>query len=164
METFADEHLSVQLALLTATVKLFISQQNSRTCSKALTEASNSPSYDIRDRAHIYWRILFNHPEDAEAIITSQRDVITTSTLNLHSQVLQNLLGQLGDLSSVYQKMPASFVVKLKKQGVSAKLEEEEAGSEISDLLVFDGGSSNIIGSGSRTVLGFDDGTTKREN
>ncbi|KAL7715827.1 AP complex subunit beta [Entamoeba marina] len=164
METFADEHLSVQLALLTATVKLFISQQNSQELvQKALTEASNSPSYDIRDRAHIYWRILFNHPEDAEAIITSQRDVITTSTLNLHSQVLQNLLGQLGDLSSVYQKMPASFVVKLKKQGVSAKLEEEEAGSEISDLLVFDGGSSNIIGSGSRTVLGFDDGTTKKE-
>ncbi|EKE40346.1 hypothetical protein ENUP19_0191G0009 [Entamoeba nuttalli] len=165
MNSFADEPLNVQLALLTASVKLFIQQPDSQDLvQKALSEASNSASFDIRDRAHIYWRILFDHPQQTHDIMLKERDVITFQTQQLHPQILNSLISELGELSAVYQKVPASFVVKLKKIGVSAKLDEEEGGSEMSDLLCFDGGSSNLIGTASKNVLDFDEDTSKRND
>lgn len=164
METFADEPINVQLALLTATIKLFIQQPESQDLvQKALQEASNSQSYDIRDRAHMYWRILFDFPEETKAILTQEKEVITYQSQELHSQILTTLLTQLGELSSVYQKVPAMFVVKLKKMGVTIKLDEEEAGSEISDLLCQDGGSSNLIITQQSNVLDFDDDASKNK-
>ncbi|ELP94918.1 AP-2 complex subunit beta-1, putative [Entamoeba invadens IP1] len=164
MNTFADEPLNVQLALLTAAVKFFITNPEAQDLvQKALTEASNSQSFDLRDRAHIYWRILFNHPEEAKKIINEDRVVISSQTQYLHSTVLTHLMSHLGELSVVYQKVPAAFVVKLKKIGVSLKLDEEESGSEMSDLLCFDGGSSNLIGTTSKNVLDFDEDSGRKD-
>ena len=165
VDTFADEPLNVQLALLTASVKLFIQQPNTQDLvQKTLTEATNSPSFDIRDRANVYWRILFEHSNETAAIMQKERDIVNVNKTEISPIVLKDLLSDLGFLSSVYQKVPATFVSKLKKQGVSVKLDEEVGGSEMSDLLCYDGGSSNLIGAASQNVLDFDEGATKKES
>jgi AP-1 complex subunit beta-1 len=67
LETFPEEVSSVQLQLLTATVKLFLKKPTERpqqmiqlVLSNATQETDNP---DLRDRAYIYWRLLSSDPE-----------------------------------------------------------------------------------------------------
>ena len=65
LETFADESVSVQLQLLTATVKLFLKQPNGtqemvQRVLQLATQGSDNP--DLRDRGFVYWRLLSTDP------------------------------------------------------------------------------------------------------
>lgn len=63
----AEEVSSVQLQLLTATVKLFLKkptegpQQMIQLVLSNATQETDNP--DLRDRAYIYWRLLSTDPE-----------------------------------------------------------------------------------------------------
>ena len=68
LDTFLDEPVHVQLALLTAAVKLFLkkpavegAQALVSSALTAATEQSDNP--DLRDRAFLYWRLLSALPE-----------------------------------------------------------------------------------------------------
>ena len=61
LESFSDEEHSVQLQLLTATVKLFlkrpqVAQDMVKRVLALVTHESDSP--DLRDRGYMYWRLL----------------------------------------------------------------------------------------------------------
>jgi AP-1 complex subunit beta-1 len=66
LESFPEETAAVQLALMTATVKLFLKkpvekpQQLIQLVLTYATQETDNP--DLRDRAYIYWRLLSTDP------------------------------------------------------------------------------------------------------
>ena len=74
--TFLEETYEVQLALLTATVKLFVQrptvgQELVPKVLKWATEEVDNP--DLRDRGYIYWRLLSTDPAAAKAVVLSDK-------------------------------------------------------------------------------------------
>lgn len=103
--------LQVQLALLTASVKLFIYKSQSET-SKALvhkvlkwtTEEVDNP--DLRDRGFMYWRLLAINPAVAGEIVLAEKPAITTDSDRMDRGALDQLLLHTGSLGSIYHKNP----------------------------------------------------------
>jgi AP-1 complex subunit beta-1 len=116
LESFPEEPAMVQLQLVTAAVKLFLKKPTERP--QALiqlvltyaTQETDNP--DLRDRAYIYWRLLSTDPEAAKDVVLAERPVITDAKENLDPAVLDELLGELGALSSVYHRPSGTFVSK----------------------------------------------------
>ncbi|KAJ1799075.1 hypothetical protein LPJ59_002079 [Coemansia sp. RSA 2399] len=113
LESFMDDPAEVQLALLTAIVKLFImrptaGQELVPKVLKWATEDVDSP--DIRDRGFIYWRLLSTDPEMARTVVLSEKPEISAEGEKLDTPLLEELILQVGTLSSIYRKPPASFV------------------------------------------------------
>ncbi|KAJ2465390.1 AP-1 complex subunit beta-1, partial [Coemansia sp. RSA 2320] len=127
LESFLDDTAEVQLALLTAIVKLFIMRPTAGQdlvpkVLKWATEDVDSP--DIRDRGFIYWRLLSTDPELARTIVLSDKPEITAEGERLDMPLLEELLLQIGTLSSIYRKPPSTFIPFAKKRvlGVSPAL------------------------------------------
>lgn len=130
LESFLDEPTEVQLALLTATVKLFIKRPTAGAelvprVLKWATEGVDNP--DLRDRGFIYWRLLSTDPAAAEHIVLSAKPEISTEGDALDRSVLDRLLLHTGSLASIYHKEAHSFVrgAKPKQLGDSAALDQE---------------------------------------
>lgn len=115
LEQFHEETAAVQLQLLTATVKLFLKQSENtqemvqRVLAMA-TEDSDNP--DLRDRGYVYWRLLSSDPEAARAVVLSEKPEITDDTYTIEPGLLEELMGQLATLSSIYHKPAEAFVMK----------------------------------------------------
>ncbi|KAK7693607.1 hypothetical protein QCA50_003176 [Cerrena zonata] len=113
--TFMEEPVEVQLALLTAAVKLFIYKSQSDT-SKALvhkilkwaTEEIDNP--DLRDRGFMYWRLLAINPAVAGEIVLTEKPAITTDSDRMDRGALDQLLLHTGTLGSIYHKNPETFI------------------------------------------------------
>ncbi|KAJ2751304.1 hypothetical protein H4S06_004170, partial [Coemansia sp. BCRC 34490] len=113
LDGFLDDPAEVQLALLTAIVKLFImrptaGQELVPRVLKWATEDVDSP--DIRDRGFIYWRLLSTDPEMARAVVLSEKPEISAEGEKLDMPLLEELILQVGTLSSIYRKPPAAFI------------------------------------------------------
>lgn len=105
--TFHDETIEVQLALLTATVKLFIQrptkgQELVPQVLKWCTEETDDP--DLRDRGYMYWRLLSTDPTAAKSIIMGQKPPISAESEKLDPKTLEELCLNIGTLSTVYLK------------------------------------------------------------
>jgi AP-2 complex subunit beta-1 len=108
---FLDETVEVQLALLTAVVKLFVYKSSSETA-KALvhkvlkwaTEEIDNP--DLRDRGFMYWRMLAMNPTVAGEIVLAEKPPITTDSDRMDRGALDQLLLHTGTLGSIYHKNP----------------------------------------------------------
>lgn len=105
--------MQVQLALLTATVKLFIKRPTAGQLLvpkvlKWATEEVDNP--DLRDRGYIYWRLLSIDPAAATAIVLSEKPTISTESEALDRGLLDRLLLHTGTLSSIYGKEAHTFV------------------------------------------------------
>eukprot|EP01035_Chromulina_nebulosa_P018467 gene18467-24177_t len=129
LESFADETSQVQLQLLTAIVKLFLksSATTQDMVQKVLnlsTEESDNP--DLRDRGYIYWRLLSTDPEAARAVVLAHRPEIGDDTITIEPNLLDELISQIGTLSSIYHKPPEAFV--MKNLAIPTSTEEEEEG------------------------------------
>ncbi|KAJ2594339.1 hypothetical protein H4R99_005826, partial [Coemansia sp. RSA 1722] len=123
LETFLDDPAEVQLAMLTAVVKLFImrptaGQDMVPKMLKWATEEVDSP--DIRDRGFIYWRLLSTDPEMARAVVLSDKPEISAEGERLEMPLLEELLLQVGTLSSIYRKPPCTFIPFAKKRVLGA--------------------------------------------
>ncbi|KAJ3059374.1 AP-1 complex subunit beta-1, partial [Podochytrium sp. JEL0797] len=122
LDTFKDETSNVQLALLTAIVKLFIKRptQGQELIPKVLkwsTEDVDNP--DLRDRGFIYWRLLSTDPVAAKVIVFGESTVpITAEMENLPSQTLEELFLHISTLASIYHKTPQMFVGGLRQKKV----------------------------------------------
>ena len=73
LESFSDEEHSVQLQLLTATVKLFlkrpqVAQDMVKRVLSLVTHESDSP--DLRDRGYMYWRLLSTVSPSSISLLT----------------------------------------------------------------------------------------------
>jgi vesicle coat complex subunit len=110
--TFQDEPVDVQLALLTATVKLFIQRPSKGQALvpkvlKWATEETDNP--DLRDRGFMYWRLLSSdiqtrEPNTAKRIIMGQKPHITTESEKLDPATLEEMCLNVGTLATVYLK------------------------------------------------------------
>ncbi|KAI0496500.1 hypothetical protein KFK09_022817 [Dendrobium nobile] len=120
LESFPEEQAMVQLQLLTATVKLFLKKptegpqqmiQVVLILNNATMETDNP---DLRDRAYIYWRLLSTDPEAAKDVVLAEKPVISDDSNSLEPSLLDELLGNIATLSSVYHKLPEAFVSRAK--------------------------------------------------
>lgn len=121
------------MQILTAVVKLFLKKPNSNQglVQKVLQQATaDNDNPDIRDRAYVYWRLLSGDLDVAKVrlllvspscnvlltqrqnIILSQKPAISTTISSLPPALLEQLLGELSTLASVYHKPPESFMGK----------------------------------------------------
>jgi hypothetical protein len=113
--TFLDESVEVQLALLTAAVKLFVYKPQSdrpkelvHKVLKWATEEVDNP--DLRDRGFMYWRMLAINPSVTEEIVLAEKPAITTDSDRMDRGALDQLLLHTGTLSSIYHKNPETFI------------------------------------------------------
>ena len=105
--TFADEPHEVQLALLTAAVKLFIQRptKGQELIPKVLkwaTEDTDNP--DLRDRGYMYWRLLSSDPVTAKQIVMGEKPAITAESEKLDPGTLEEMCLNIGTLATVYLK------------------------------------------------------------
>ncbi|PFH58391.1 hypothetical protein XA68_13732 [Ophiocordyceps unilateralis] len=105
--SFAEEPVEVQLALLTATVKLFIQrptkgQELVPRVLKWATEETDNP--DLRDRAYMYWRLLSTDMNAAKQIVMGQKPAITAEAEQLEPATLEEMCLNVGTLATVYLK------------------------------------------------------------
>jgi AP-1 complex subunit beta-1 len=132
LESFQEETAQVQLQLLTATVKLFLKQPDTtqEIIKKVLnlaTEESDNP--DLRDRGYFYWRLLSSDPEAARVVVLSDKPEIGEDNGGIEPVLLDELIGQIANLSSIYHKPPEAFI--MKSLHLSALPEDEaEEGDE----------------------------------
>ncbi|KAJ6547517.1 adaptin N terminal region-domain-containing protein [Mycena capillaripes] len=113
--TFLDESVEVQLALLTAAVKLFIYKSKSEKAKELVfkvlkwaTENVDNP--DLRDRGFMYWRLLAINPTVAGEIVLAEKPAITTDSDRMDRGALDQLLLHTGTLGSIYHKNPETFI------------------------------------------------------
>jgi len=113
--TFLEESVEVQLALLTAAVKLFVYKPQSdrpkdlvHKVLKWATEEVDNP--DLRDRGFMYWRMLAINPSVAGDIVLAEKPAITTDSDRMDRGALDQLLLHTGTLSSIYHKNPETFI------------------------------------------------------
>ncbi|KAG8991765.1 beta-adaptin, partial [Tulasnella sp. 427] len=113
VQSFSEEAYQVQLQTLTAVVKLFLKKPDSaqgivqQVLEKA-TKDCDSP--DVRDRAYIYWRLLSTDPAAAKAVVLAMRPPISLPRTTVSPAVLEELLGEIGSLASVYHKPAETFI------------------------------------------------------
>ncbi|KAK9362799.1 Clathrin/coatomer adaptor, adaptin-like protein [Lipomyces starkeyi] len=115
--TFKEEKIEVQLALLTATVKLFIQrpakgQELVLQVLKWSTEETDNP--DLRDRGYMYWRLLSSASGNADItrqVVMSEKPAISVESDKLDVRTLEELSLNIGSLSSIYLK-PVSQIFK----------------------------------------------------
>lgn len=105
--SFADEPVEVQLALLTATVKLFIQRptKGQDLVPKVLkwaTEETDNP--DLRDRGYMYWRLLSSDVVTAKAVVMGEKPPITAESEKLDPVTLEEMCLNVGTLATVYLK------------------------------------------------------------
>jgi len=110
-----EESVEVQLALLTAAVKLFVYKPQSdrpkdlvHKVLKWATEEVDNP--DLRDRGFMYWRMLAINPSVAGDIVLAEKPAITTDSDRMDRGALDQLLLHTGTLSSIYHKNPETFI------------------------------------------------------
>ncbi|KAF8628446.1 hypothetical protein AX15_003961 [Amanita polypyramis BW_CC] len=112
---YLEENVEVQLALLTATVKLFVYKSTSENAKELVhkvlkwtTEEIDNP--DLRDRGYMYWRMLAINPATAKEIVLSEKPAITTDSDKMDRGALDQLLLHTGTLGSIYHKNPETFI------------------------------------------------------
>ena len=77
---------------------------------KIATSECDNP--DIRDRAYVYWRLLSASGQVAKSVVLSEKPPINANQQVLSKRLLDELVSELGSLSSVYHKPADSFVGK----------------------------------------------------
>ncbi|KAG1774766.1 adaptin N terminal region-domain-containing protein [Suillus placidus] len=113
VDSFIEESYQVQLQTLTAVVKLFLKKPDSSqgVVQRVLNTATKDcDSPDVRDRAYIYWRLLSTDPGAAKAVVLAHRPPISIPRTTVSPALLEELLGEISSLASVYHKPAQTFV------------------------------------------------------
>jgi vesicle coat complex subunit len=117
LDTFRDEQPIVQLALISALVKIFCWSPDAvrDQLQFVLTEASkrgNPP--DVRNRALVYWRILNADVQLAKDVLAFGKQTVVHSGVHFEKEVLLELLRNMGTAAGVLHVIPADFVRKVR--------------------------------------------------
>ncbi|OLY83921.1 Beta-adaptin-like protein C, partial [Smittium mucronatum] len=104
-ENFLEESAMVQLSLLTALAKSFVSKKTKlngviRKLMKSATEKINDP--DVRDRALFYSKLLTLSPESGKKIVSLRGNFRNYYAEPIDVKKLESLLLQVSTLSSIY--------------------------------------------------------------
>ncbi|KAI9732559.1 MAG: hypothetical protein M1834_003894 [Cirrosporium novae-zelandiae] len=111
--SFQEESTEVQLALLTATVKLFLLRPTNSHAQalvpKVLTwSTAETDNPDLRDRGYMYWRLLSSAPTLAKDVVIGEKPAINAEAEKLDPATLEELCLVVGSLATVYLKPVAS--------------------------------------------------------
>ncbi len=143
IDSFLEDHDKVKLAILTATVKLYLKKPEEgeliiQRVLKLATDESDNP--DLRDRAYIYWRMLSTSPENTKFVVLSEKPNIADDSYNQYDEsLISSLIDQISTLSSVYHKTPEELAIMQrrvpipqapKKEEEKKKNDDEENGEE----------------------------------
>ncbi|THU93387.1 Adaptor protein complex beta subunit [Dendrothele bispora CBS 962.96] len=133
VDTFTEESYPVQLQTLTAVVKLFLKKPDSsqgivQRVLNTATKDCDSP--DVRDRAYIYWRLLSTDPGAAKAVVLATRPPISIPRTTVAPGLLEELLGEISSLASVYHKPEETFVGKGRVGAESLQRKATDASDE----------------------------------
>ena len=131
-ENFKDETKNVQLAILNASVRLYLKLEGEAEdlITQVLTQATEeSDNPDLRNRGYIYWRMLSQDPEEAKKIILCEKPTISEDTGTLDPPLLDKLIDNISMLSSIYYKPPETFVKKIRDR-INEKLDDENQEEE----------------------------------
>lgn len=152
IDSFHDETPTVQLEMLTAVVKLFLKQPavGQALVTNVLTMSTEeSTNADVRDRGYMYWRLLSADAKLAKRVVLSEKPLIEPQLEEtIDDDTLQELLEEIGLVSSVYHKTGESFITphvgpapidETGEEG-SVDLEESEEYEESDDDDIFDEG------------------------
>ena len=143
-EAFTLSPLSVQSAILTAMVKLYV--KNPDEFAEEVIEilqaaAENVQNPDIRDRAFMYWRLLDISPVIAKKILFVEKEPIE-GELDPNYLVLSKNLDQLGSLEVTMNLKPhkadETTVLMRKEKKVENMLNDEFKENQKDDLLELD--------------------------
>lgn len=108
-EGFLEESASVQLAVVTAVAKAFLSctDADPRRLQKMLEEclsvATRSDHPDVRDRAYFYWRLIIADPHAAKEVVITTKPVMSDFSC-MERSVLQELVAEVGCLSATLHR------------------------------------------------------------
>ncbi|KAJ1758314.1 beta-adaptin [Coemansia sp. RSA 1752] len=108
-----EEDACVQLALVNACVKYFLKQPQRAQALvlRALQTASEKcANPDVRDRAYIYWRLLSADPSAARTVVLAEKPPVRPENSSLPEPLLEELVNELGCVSSVLQQPARQFV------------------------------------------------------
>lgn len=113
-DSFHDEAAPVQLEMLTAVVKLFLKQPSAGQAlvTSVLTMSTEeSTNADVRDRGYMYWRLLSADAKLAKEVVLGEKPLIEPQLEEtIDDDTLQELLEEIGLVSSVYHKTGESFI------------------------------------------------------
>ncbi|KIY48616.1 Adaptor protein complex beta subunit [Fistulina hepatica ATCC 64428] len=158
VDSFTEESYSVQLQTLTAVVKLFLKKPDSsqgivQRVLDVATKDCDSP--DVRDRAYIYWRLLSTDPGAAKAVVLAPRPPISIPRTTVAPALLEQLLGEISTLASVYHKPEETFIGK----GRVAADSVQRKGADVSDDRFSTQKALQTVAAGqqSENLLDFDD-------
>ncbi|WFD31545.1 beta-adaptin [Malassezia sp. CBS 17886] len=116
VEEFCEDEPTVQFQTLTAIIKAFLKKPDSELAQrivqvvleKATKECDNA---DLRDRAYMYWRLLSSTDTDAARnVVLPPPPPIVAPTASIPRALLNELIGELSLLSSVYHKPASAFI------------------------------------------------------
>ncbi|KAF8217922.1 clathrin binding protein [Mycena galopus ATCC 62051] len=127
VDSFIEEAYSVQLQTLTAVVKLFLKKPDAAqgVVQRVLNTATKDcDSPDVRDRAYIYWRLLSTDPGAAKAVVLAHRPPISIPRTTVAPALLEELLGEISSLASVYHKPEETFIGRGRVGADSVRVED----------------------------------------
>ncbi|ODQ67744.1 Adaptor protein complex beta subunit [Nadsonia fulvescens var. elongata DSM 6958] len=109
---FNEEATQVQLQLITAVVKLYIKKPEAgqNMIQGVLQTGTKSDNADVRDRGYIYWRLLSSDTVIAKDIVLAEKPPIVSTIEDLPKSLLNELIGELSTLASVYHRPAATFM------------------------------------------------------
>lgn len=108
---FADEPDQVQLALLTAAMKLFFKRppECQQLLGAALAAASAESTQDVHDRALLYYRLLHYNVQEAKRIVAAPAGAIARFAEEQSPEQRDRIFDELNTLAVVYRQPSSSF-------------------------------------------------------
>ncbi|KAJ3359100.1 hypothetical protein GGF32_009621 [Allomyces javanicus] len=152
VDGFKDEHVTVQLQLLTATIKCFLRRPEAQPLvQQVLQLATASDLPDLRDRAFVYWRLLSSGASVA-SVMGPCPPIEYEAAEQLSPALLAELTQNLGSLAAVWQKpvntvSPAKALAGVRGAGGDDEDEDEDPVSAMGG-----GGSVSSPAAGTSTV------------
>jgi len=124
-----NENIDVRLAILTASVKLFLlrGQETQELLQKVLKAASESEVPDLRERGFIYWRILHNYTPGAKKVVLGMKESINAEEgMRMDAKLVTELIEHIGTVASCYHKPPEAFMPTGTYHAARRKRDEED--------------------------------------
>ena len=115
LDTFSDESPEVQIQIITAMVKIFLTrpQDSEDQLQFVLTEATKETFLpDVRNRALTYWRLLSADSDATRKVVIFDKKPVKGHTQRYTDEVLDELLRNMGSVSGVLRMATTDFVQK----------------------------------------------------
>lgn len=113
LDTFHDEDPEVQEQIVTAVVKVYLDQMDDTKdqLQYVLNESTKDTVLpDVRNRAMIYWRLLSLDQMAARRVCIFTKEEVENSQTQFTSDVLTELIRNMGAVSGVLHVLPSKFV------------------------------------------------------